>query len=505
LIVAIAQEPVSLNPLYLEGALGYAIGELGYSYLTNYDSHGAIVADVAAVVPTLGNGGISADGKRVTYHLRHDAVWQDGVPLSSRDVAFTYRAIMNPANSVSSRYGYDRVASVDVPDPYTAVVRLKRSYAPIVSSFFGGDSNYPILPAHLLAGYPNLNHVPYNAAPIGSGPYRLARWTRGDRLDVIANEKYYAGRPAISRLSLHFVHDSSTIADQLATGEVDAAFFADVSQIAALRRIPKHRIVVTPVPYFYALPFNVTDPLTKDVAIRRAFAFAIDRRALVRKVTHGLYDSESGMRGLFTWAFDPRAGSVPYDPRRAQAVLRNAGWNAGPDGIRTKDGRRLTLQLAFFTGSDIANEFVPLIVEQERAVGIDVTTKRYSREEFTALDGPLMQGRFQVALYAYQSTVDPDASWLLACGQRGPHGFNDARYCNPAVDRALAHAASVLNRNARRRDYRFVQRRLLADMPYEFLCQVSEIDVIPQRLRGYDRPLLSPYASVARWRYAWSR
>lgn len=505
LIVAIAQEPVSLNPLYLEGPLGYAIGELGYSYLTNYDSRGTIVADVATVVPTRANGGISTDGKRVTYHLRHDATWQDGVPLSSRDVAFTYRAIMNPANAVSSRYGYDRVASVDAPDPYTTIVTLKRPYSPIVSSFFGGDSNYPILPAHLLAAYPNLNHLAYNAAPLGSGPYRMAKWTHGDRLDILANNRYYAGPPAIRRVSLHFVHDSSTIVDQLTTKEVDATFFADVSRIDALRRIPNHRVVVTPVPYFYAMPFNVTDPVTKELAVRQAFALAIDRHTLVEKVTHGLYDSETGMRGLFTWAFDSRASAAAFDPRHARALLERAGWNVGPDGVRTKNGQRLELQLAFFSGSDIENEFVPLIVEQERAVGIDVETKRYSREEFTALDGPLMQGRFQVALYAYQSSLDPDASWLLACAQRGPHGFNDARYCNPAVDHALAHAASVFDRNARRRDYRFVQRQLLTDMPYDFLCQVSEIDVLPSALEGYDRPLLSPYNSVARWRYAWSR
>ena len=248
---------------------------------------------------------------------------------------------------------------------------------------------------------------------------------------------YYGGRPAIARISLRFIHDPSTTINQLLTNEVDATFFADASKIAALRAIPHHRIVVTPVPYFYTLSFNVTDPLAKDVAVRRAFALAIDRRALVAKVTHGLYDADTGMRGLFTWAFDPHADGPPYDPQRAQVLLARAGWVTGTDGIRVKKGRRLQLQLAFRTGSGVAAGFASLIVEDERAVGIEVTTKSYSPEEFWALDGPLSQGRFQVAVASYQSDYDPDASWLLSCDRRAPGGANYARYCDPAVDRAL--------------------------------------------------------------------
>ena len=501
LVIAVAQEPVSLNPLYLQGTIGYAISELGYTYLTNYDSYGNVVPDVAVTVPTLANGSISSDGKRIIYRLRRNVSWQDGAPLNSRDVVFTYRAIMNPSNAVPSRYGYDRVASVEAPGPYTVVVKLKRPYSPIVAYFFGGDSNYPILPAHLLARYTSLDRVPYNAAPIGSGPYRFSRWVRGDRLELAANPHYYGGRPAISRISLRFIHDPSTTINQLLTNEVDADFFADVSRIAIFRALPHHRIIVSPGPYFSALTFNVVDPIMSTPAVRQAFALAIDRHALVAKVAHGAFDADAGMRGLFTWAFDPRAGSPRYDPQRAQALLAREGWIAGTDGIRVKSGRRLQLQLAFRAGSDIDAGFVSLIVENERAVGIDVTTNRYSREEFIAQSGPLSQGRFQVALFTYQSTYDPDASWLLSCDQRAPNGFNYARYCNPAVDRALQRGVYVFDRNARRHAYRFLQRQLLTDVPYDFLCQVSEIDALPSNLEGYERPLLSPYNSVARWRW----
>ncbi len=501
LVVAVPAEPISLNPLYLEGELGYVVSELGYSYLTNYDAHGNVVADVAAEVPTRANGGISHDGIYITYRLRRGVRWADGTALTSRDVAFTYRAIMNPANAVPSRYGYDQVAGIATPDERTLVVTLNRPYSPIVSYFFGGDSNYPIVPAHVLARFPNLNHAAYNEAPVGSGPYIFTRWARGDSIAATANSGYYAGRPAIDRIVLRFTHDSSTTVAQLMTGEVDATFFADVTRITTLREIPNHRILVTPVPYFYALMFNAADPLTGDRAVRRAFALAIDRRALVEKMTHGLYDAGTGMRGLFTWAFDPHAGNVPYDPRAAGAVLARDGWLPGLDGIRMKGGHRLELEIALRTGMEIDTGFATLIAAQERAAGIDVSLKQYAREQFLALGGPIAQGHYQIGLYGYQSSYDPDASWLLACSQRGPHGFNVARYCNASVDRALSEASASFDRATRVRDYRFVQRQILADVPYDFLCQISEIDVIPSHLQGYGPPLLSPFTTVAGWHF----
>ena len=407
---------------------------------------------------------------------------------------------MNPLNAVPSRSCYDRVASIKASGPYTVVVTLKRLYSPIVACFFGGDSNYPfcqlIFSRDMRASIVLLITLRLSAPALTN----FRRWLRGDRLEMTPNPRYYAGRPAIARLSLRFIHDPSTTINQLLTNEVDATFFADASKIETLRAIPQHRIVVTPVPYFYTLSFNVTDPIAKNRAVRRSFALAIDRHALVSKVTHGLYDADTAMRGLFTWAFDPDAEGPPYAPRRARELLAKDGWITGADGIRVKNGRRLQVQLAFRTGSNVAAGFALLIVEYERGVGIEVTTKRYSPEEFLGQDGPLSQGRFQVALVSYQSNYDPDASWLLSCDQRAPSGGNYARYCDPAVDRALRLGIHVPARAARRRAYSFVQRQLITDVPYDVLCQLSEVDVLPLRLQGYESPLLSPYDSVARWR-----
>ncbi len=499
--VAVRKDPISLNPLLLEGVPAYTFGELLYSYLTTYDASGRIAGDLAREVPSTANGGISADGLSVTFHLRRDARWQDGAPVTSRDVAFTYRAVMNPANNVPERYGYDIVSRIETPDPYTIVIRLRRPFSPILSLFFGGDSNYPILPAHLLASLPNLNAVPFDSSPVGSGPYKLQRWDRGDRIVFDANPTYFHGKPGIERLVLPFIADDGTTIEQLQTGELDAAFFVDTSRVEQLRAIPNHRLVITPVPYFYAMSFNLRDPALADRTVREAISQAIDAKSLVRKITHGVDDGDHPMRGLFTWASDPQISGVPYDLAAARASLTADGWLPGSDGIRVKDGRRLTLQLAFPAGSDVTTSLATAIAAAERDAGVAVTLRQYDRNLFNAEDGPMIQGRYQLSLYDYQSNYDPDASWLLACDQQAPHGFNMARYCNPAVDALLHKAALSYDRPARAASYRAVQQIIQRDLPYDFLCQVNEVDVIPANLEGYVPPLLSPFNFVADWHW----
>ncbi|HZZ65209.1 MAG TPA: peptide ABC transporter substrate-binding protein [Candidatus Baltobacteraceae bacterium] len=497
--VALPQEPMSLNPLLLEGPIAYAVSELLYSYLTNYDVEGNPVPELAVQVPTPKNGGISADGKRITFHLRHGVRWQDGALLTARDVVFTYHAIMSPANSLPERYGYDKIASIAAPDQYTVVITLRQPFAPIVALFFGGDSNYPVLPYHALHGYSSLNTIAFNQRPLGSGPYSLHTWLHGDRLELNANPHYFRGKPAIATLVLPFVHDPSTTVNQLLTGEVDAAFSLDASRIGLLRSIPRHRIVITPIPYFYALAFNMTDPLLRSNNVRRALALAVDRDTVVRKVSHGVYDPRTGLRGLFTWAFDPNADRVLYDSHAAADLLTREGWTVHPDGSRWKNGRRLQVQLAFPAGSDITAQLATAIAAAESALGVDVVLKRYSREVYMANDGPVMQGRFQMQLYDYHSNYDPDAAWLLACDQRSPGGFNVARYCNHSVDAALRKASQSYERSARRAQYAAIERRVVKDMPYFFLAQASEIDVIPANMAHYRRPLLSPFISAPDW------
>lgn len=499
--IAQIQEPRSLNPLFLDGYNSGEINGLLFSYLTTYDTKGGMIPQLATAVPTLANGGISQDGSRVTFHLRKDVTWQDGKPFTSRDVAFSFRAIMNPKNDTLSRYGYDQIASVDTPGPYTVVVHLKRRFAAIVSYFFGGDSNYPVLPAHLLERYPSLNHVPFNANPIGTGPYRLASWQHGDRLIFVANDSYFGGKPGVRRIVIHIVPDAGTINAQLEAGELDAVFFADVMHIASLSNLPAHHIVQTPTTQFGTIQFNTQDAIVGQLAVRRAFAMAIDDAEMDRNIFHGYYPPHTGLQGLFTWAYDPSAGYVPYDPAGARALLESDGWKLGSNGIRSKGGVPLHVSLVLPAGSVAWSSIADEVVQYERAVGIDVSLLTRTSFVMTSPTGPIYQGHFQATFFTEQSSADPDATWLFACDQRAPNGFNFTRYCNRDVDRMFSAAASTFDRAKRAPYYAKIQRALIRDVPMNFIFQVKEIDVVPNALDGYTPSMYtSPYQFVWKWK-----
>src|SRR5579862_3715608 len=160
--VSVQSDLKNLNPLLNSNTTDVFVDRLMFEPLLTADPKGNPLPMLAVQVPTLANHGISADGLTITYHLRRDAKWTDGVAVTSKDVKWSWSAIMNPANNVVSRHGYDYVKSVDTPDDTTVVVHLKTKFSPFVNSFFAeSDQPYPIAPEHVLSKYPNLNAIQF--------------------------------------------------------------------------------------------------------------------------------------------------------------------------------------------------------------------------------------------------------------------------------------------------------------------------------------------------------
>jgi peptide/nickel transport system substrate-binding protein len=495
----------SLNTLANDGFLGATLNALVYDYLLRTGPDGRLVPDLASAVPTRANGGISPDGRTLTYHLRSGVRWQDGEPLTASDVAFTFRAIMNPNNRVGSRDPYSRLLSVRALDTTTVAVRLRAPDAALAGMFFTDDSNCAILPEHLLGREPELNDVPFDAKPVGTGPYRVVSWDRGSMLRLAANPAYFGGKPAIGTLELHFVPDSTVVLAQLQTGELDAVLAGDMALVQQYARLPAH--IVSNVPYVGATfaAFNLERPLVGDVRVRRAIASAIDREALAQKVYHGAARAGDASRGIFSYDDDPNAPWPRFDPHAAAAELEAAGWHLAPDGFRHRAGATLALQ-TIFSNASTADRIKAVLVQRELAsVGVQANLQAIGLTQFwlhAADGGQLALGKFDLALSGYSSDVDPDVSWLLACRERAPRGFNESRYCNPQVDAALARASRALDPAGRRAALWRVQELVATDVPFLPLLQYREIDVMPRDLRGFTPNGTLPFDSVAHWSWA---
>jgi len=496
--------PNTLNPILSTQQFEVQAEALALDPLVATDPQGHDVPILAQRVPTLQNGDISRDGLSIVYHLRHGVVWHDGAPFTSRDVRFTWQAIMNPKTIVATRHGYDQVVRVDTPDAWTAVFRLKRRFAPAVDTLFAhSDAPIDIIPAHLLARYPDLNQVAFNSQPIGTGPYKVARWYRGDRIEYVANDRYFLGKPHIPRIVLRFIGDENSIANQMQAHQLDWFVQATPRVYPQIRSIDGITIRLVPFNGVDAIMFNVLRAPFSDVRLRRAVALAVDKQRLVREVTYGTTVAATEDLPSFMWAFDPSAGTTRHDLSRARALLSAAGWRPGGDGVRTKNGARLALGLAYRTDSLTDRNRGVLIASMLKEAGIEVTLKGYTT---SLLYGPvsehgiLSSGAYDAGLETWYAGTDPDDSTQLMCDQLPPSGYDWTRYCNPRVDDAERTALTHYDRPTRKRAYAVVQRALAADVPYVYIWWPRAIEAVNSDLRGF-----RPNGIVEGWNaYAWS-
>lgn len=482
-------DPDTLNPLVGDFQVDVDLAMFWAGFLFRYDDRDRLVPDLATAVPTLENGGISRDGRTIVYHLRRGVTWQDGAPFDASDVVFSWRAVMNPRNNVSTRIGYDDVERIDVRDPYTIAVRLKRPYAPFVATFFSMSGTvYPVLPKHLLARYPDLNRVPYNSAPIGTGPFRVQEWHRGQTLRMVANPRYWRGAPKLKEVAYQIVPDDNTLLTLMKSHGADLWYEAPPSLSREASSISGTHPVLTPFTQYAQIGFNLERPVMRELAVRRALAYATDRAKIISSVTFGVDVPGEGDQPAFSWAHDARLAPIPYDPERARMTLDAAGWKPGSGGIRVKDGRPLRVEIATTTGSATGSRAAVLLQSAWRAIGVDAQVKTYASALMFAsygAGGIVQSGKYDAAFFSWVNGVDPDDSFLFMCDQFPPAGQNSWRFCDPEVDREERIALTHYDRATRKKAYDRIQEILVDRVPFVTLWFTRHLDIVSDDLRGY--------------------
>ncbi|WP_412078645.1 ABC transporter substrate-binding protein [Streptomyces xanthophaeus] len=487
-VVGIATEPESLSPL-----LGY--GKDGNSKifdgLLTHDADMKLQPALARALPE-----VSADGRTYTYALRQGVKFSDGEPFSAEDVVFTYRTILDPKTNNASKTELDAIESVEARGEDTVVFTLKYPYAP-----FAERTVLPIAPEHV-AGRQDVNSGEFTTRPVGTGPYLLTGWSKGEKLSFKANPGYWGGEPAVKKFTMAVIKDDDVRVTRLRSGELDAAILPP--NLAKGFEKDKARTTYAAKTFDYR---NVTLPtqhkVTGDVAVRQALDIAVDRGAMVDKLLEG--------------AGKPAYGPVPtgspwftagteraYDLDKAWRILDDAGWKTGEDGIRVKDGVRASFPLWYTSGDKIRQDHALAFASDAKKAGIEVRTEAGTWEVIE----PRM--KTEAVLAGGGSPADPDFDqYQLLTSSLAGDGFNNmAWYDNATVDRALGDARRSGDPAARKAAYDTVQRELVKDPGYVFLTHIDHLYVVNDKWDGlttqvepHDHGLGSgPWWNVESWK-----
>jgi len=503
--VALTQEPATLDPVVGTLAVETDVAQLLFSGLTRYDEKGHQIPDLAERVPTRANGGIAADGRTITYRLVRTARWHDGVPVTSADVKFTFDALMSSRNNVVDREPYDEMQRVETPDPYTVKIVLKRPWAPAIQGF-SDRIDGAIVPAHLLAKLDDLNHADFNAAPIGSGPYKLVAWHRGSDMVFAADPAYFRGTPKIARIVVRFLADDNTMLIALRTHALDVADTLNISTYVNLGSVPGMVPAINAKSYWEHLTFNTARAPLDDRRVRLALCYGFDVREIYAKVSHGLGAlGPTGINPVTSW-YNRKLEYYPFDPKRAAELLDAAGWKVGSDGTRERAGQRLEITLISTSGNITREQTMVLLQQRWQAIGVDVTVKTFPPATMfaqAANGGPFYGGRFDVALSAFISaTPDPSNINVNAADRIPPHGNDLAFYRNVEITQLEYAAAGTFVDADRKRMYDRIQAIALRDVPYYTIRWAAVTDMRGTDVDGVKPTIVnSTFWNIADWTF----
>jgi peptide/nickel transport system substrate-binding protein len=438
----IESNPTNLDPRYATDSYSQRIDGLLFSGLLQRDAQMNLHGDLADTweIP---------NPLTYTFHLRPGVRFQDGRPLTSADVKFTFDYILNPANRSPKRGAFRLVASIDTPDPVTVIFHLKEPYA-----------SFPVNLVRTTTGI-----VPANAPgdfsrhPIGSGPFRFVSQSQDSEVTIERNPEYFGTAPQISRVRFRIVPDAIVRALELRKGSADLELSSLApDMIPVLAKQSSLSVTEGPGANLTYLGLNLEDPILARREVRQALAYATDREALIRFLLHGQAQIASGVLPPTNWAYEPRVTQYKLDADSAAQLLDRAGYPRQQDGVR--------LHLTLKTSTDEQYRLIgAALQDQWRRVGIDLELRPL--EQATLLSDAL-KGNFQVNLLRWVgATSDPDFFEFAFSSKRfPPDGANRGHYRDPRIDALTDQIRTEMDREKRKALCSEAQKILADDLPY---------------------------------------
>jgi peptide/nickel transport system substrate-binding protein len=461
LVVGVTSGPNNLDPRIGTDDVSGKAAQLIFNNLMTLD-------DRLRVVPDLAERLENPDPATYVVTLRRGVRFHDGHELTSADVVFTFRSLLDPAFISPRKGAFRMVKGIDARDRYTVVFTLKEPFGS-----FPVNLVFPIVPDGADALF--------REHPIGTGPYRFVSYATDDRLELARFDGYFGGRPSNEGLILRIVPDDIMRGLELRKGTMDIVVNDLAPDIVyQLGQDADLQLVESPGTDYQYIGMNLRDPLLQDRRVRQALGYAIDRRAIIQYLRRGLATPAAGLLPPVSWAFEPDVFTFSYDPAKSRALLDEAGYR-DPDG----DGPQPRFHLSLKTSNIEFNRLQSSVIQQNlREVGIALDVRMY---EFATLYADVLNGNFQLFTLQWVggAVADPDIlRRVFHSAQVPPTGFNRGFFRNPQVDRLLDAAAVATGEDRRRALYADVQRIVADEAPYISLWCKTNVAVASRTLTG---------------------
>ena len=475
-VVGLHADPNSLNPVISSDGQLLMVAPNIFSRLIYVNMEGNYVGDLAE------NWTISKDNLRIRFDLRKGAKWHDGKPVTAEDVKFSMEKLTKyHPRSIELK----RISEIKILSP-TSLEIVFPTASPTFFAFL--DESGFIIPKHIYSTSEDLTMHPSNSSPIGSGPFTFQEWKKSDHITLVKNKNYYIpGEPFVDKVIYRSISSGASRVLSLETGDIDYLASRDLPEtdVPRLRKNPNFVVTDkgTGSSSLNFLLFNTRRKPWDDVRVRRAVAHAIDRQVMVEKGTFGLakpaYSPFS--KGSWPWAYNPKVEEMyPFDLAKAAMLLDEAGYAAGPDGLRIKT------TILLDRGDTRTMDITEVMREQLKKVGIELVLQ--PMDKATMADRVWMKAEFDLWSGPSSQGSDPaigiERIFVTAGIRPVPAVHNGNAYSNPEVDKLFLLARTTIDKKSRGRHYRDVQPILMRDLPVLPLTDTPKFAVFPKKVRG---------------------
>jgi peptide/nickel transport system substrate-binding protein len=509
LTIGIAQFPSSLHPdIDAEVVKKYADGFV-IRQITAFDKDWKNSCLICTELPTIDNGLAKIedlpDGKKgmaVTIKLKPDLKWSDGVPVTAKDLAFTWKVGKDPNSGFSNVNPWTRATKVDVVDDHTAVIHI----GSVLTSYNQWDE---ILPEHVegpiydkaTGGGDYLKATSYNRAPttagLYDGPYMITQYDSGSQIVMEPNPYWTGTKPGFKRIVLKHIENTAALQANLLSGDVDMVagegIGLTIDQVLDLRKQHPNDFtyIFKPSLTYEHIDVQKDNPVFKDVRVRQAILYALDRKTLTEKLFQGLQPVAATWVNPLSPNYTKDTAEYPFNLAKAKSLLADAGWKPGADGIcRDGAGNRLSFELQTTAGNRLRELVEQILQSQWKAACIEPTIKN---EPPRTIFGETLKKRIYtgMVMYGWSSAVTESplrtlGSSQIPTEQNNYGGANYIAFSNPDMDAAIQRMDSELDPAKQKADWAIAQKIYADQVPVVPLFFRSEPHIVPKWLKGYE-------------------